>query len=234
MTMLTLEGPNGEPIAAKSDADGLLRVVVDGGGGGDEVKQGAGNVTSPWGVVGVNTGVAERLATRADQVLGNNLLDSIDIKIPADPSTATNQATANGHLATIVTNTGNALTDVQLRANPVPVINSNVSFTAAGSVVAAQNATIKASAGRLLGFRVRGVAAGTYFLQWHDVASTGALAIGTQRGLGFEIAGAGDDFAFTFPSPISFAIGITWALSTTVNSYAAAAGKTAYVDPVWE
>lgn len=119
-------------------------------------------------------------------------------------------------------------------ATSVSTTPATISFTTAGSPVAAQNATTKASAGRLHGFRVRGAAAGTYYLQWHDVASTGGLASGTQRGLGFEVSGAGDDVAYSFPQPISFTTGITWALSTAIDSYTAAAGKTVYVDPVWE
>lgn len=119
-------------------------------------------------------------------------------------------------------------------ATSVSCTEATVSFTVAGSPTAAQNATTKASAGRLHGFRVRGAAAGTYFLQWHDVVSTAGLANATQRGLGFEVSGAGDDFSYTFPKPISFSAGITWALSTAIDSYTAAAGKTVYVDPTWE
>jgi hypothetical protein len=119
-------------------------------------------------------------------------------------------------------------------ATSVSVTPNTTSFIAAGAPTAAEKATIKASAGRLIGFRVRGASAGTYYLQIHDIASTGSVAGSTQRGLGFEIAGAGDDYTYTFPSPISLSTGITWALSTAIDSYTAATGKTAYVNATWE
>jgi hypothetical protein len=119
-------------------------------------------------------------------------------------------------------------------ATSVSITTSTISFTTVGSPIAAQNATVKSSAGRLHGFRVRGAAAGTYYLQWHNVASTGGILSATQQGLGFEVSGVGDDFSYLFPAPITFTTGITWALSTAIASYTAAAGKTVYVDPIWE
>lgn len=108
-----------------------------------------------------------------------------------------------------------------------------VSTTPTGAISAASSGTLKASPGRLLSFRVEGVSNGTYYLQLHDAASTGAISAGTIKGLGYEIGGSGDELVVQFAAPISFAAGISWAISSTKNTYTASA-STAFADGVWE
>jgi hypothetical protein len=104
-----------------------------------------------------------------------------------------------------------------------------------GPIAAAQNETLKGSAGRLFWLRVEGASAGTYYLQLHDAANTGAIGAGTIHGLGYQISGAGDELLLDFSTaPHSFANGISYALSTTKNTYNAAAGKTVFVEAGWE
>lgn len=119
-------------------------------------------------------------------------------------------------------------------ANPVHSISGSVNWTSAGAIASAQNATIKAGPGRLHRIRVEHASTGTQYLQLHDVASTGAIAAGTIRGLGYELSGSGDEYEISFGPPLSFTVGITWALSSTKNSYTAAAGKAAFVEAQWE
>ncbi len=65
----TLEGPNGEPVTAKGNADGAQLVELAGG---------AGTPAAPSVVVGTPDGVAEeRLATRADQVTTEAKIDEL-------------------------------------------------------------------------------------------------------------------------------------------------------------
>jgi hypothetical protein len=119
-------------------------------------------------------------------------------------------------------------------ANPVHVLAGSINWTAVGAIASAQNATIKASAGRLHSLRVEHASTGTQYLQLHDAASTGTIAAGTIRGLGYELVGSGDELVIEFDPPLSFTTGISWALSTTKNTYTAAAGKAAFVEARWE
>lgn len=122
------------------------------------------------------------------------------------------------------------LTDGTLRSS-----TKTITERADGAVSAAQNETLKASAGRLFWLRVEGVSTGTYYLQLHNTASTGAIGAGTIKGLGVQISGAGDEQILNFAdAPRSFSTGITYALSTTKNTYTAAAGKTVYVEAGWD
>ena len=119
-------------------------------------------------------------------------------------------------------------------ANPAHVLAGSINWTAVGAIASAQNAAIKASAGRLHSLRVEHASTGTQYLQLHDAASTGAIAAGTIRGLGYELVGSGDELVIEFDPPLSFMTGISWALSTTKNTYTAAAGKAAFVEARWE
>lgn len=118
-------------------------------------------------------------------------------------------------------------------ATSVSTVDAIATTNTVGPISAAASGTLKASAGRLRSFRVEGVSNGTYYLQIHDAASTGAISAGTIKGLGYEIGGSGDEFVVQFAAPISFTTGISWAISSTKNTYTASA-STAFVEGIWE
>ncbi len=118
-------------------------------------------------------------------------------------------------------------------ATSVSTVDAIATTNTVGPISAAASGTLKASAGRLRSFRVEGVSIGTYYLQIHDAASTGAISAGTIKGLGYEIGGSGDEFVVQFAAPISFTTGISWAISSTKNTYTASA-STAFVEGIWE
>lgn len=118
-------------------------------------------------------------------------------------------------------------------ATSVSTVDAIATTNTVGPISAAASGTLKASAGRLRSFRVEGVSIGTYYLQIHDAASTGAISAGTIKGLGYEISGSGDEFVVQFAAPISFTTGISWAISSTKNTYTASA-STAFVEGIWE
>jgi hypothetical protein len=82
--------------------------------------------------------------------------------------------------------------------------------------------------------RIESASAGTFYLQFHNATTTGAIAVGTIQGLGYTVSGVGDEFVVALEAPISFSAGIAWALSTTKNTYTAAAGKVVFVEGIWE
>lgn len=118
-------------------------------------------------------------------------------------------------------------------ATSVSTVDAIATTKTVGPISAAASGTLKASAGRLRSFRVEGVSNGTYYLQIHDAASTGAISAGTIKGLGYEIGGSGDEFVVQFAAPISFTTGISWAISSTKNTYTASV-STAFVEGIWE
>jgi hypothetical protein len=257
MPYALFEGPDGRPTVPRCTATGEV-FVAGGGGGGDatlaeqQVQTGhlatialacdvpTSDVVAAIEALGATATIADvvGLLTTDASTQSNILAKLTEIGVDADASATSLVAieSAVDDLETInaairdrlPTNLG-----AQAASGSLSTARAIASTNPTGAISAASSGTLKASPGRLLSFRVEGVSNGTYYLQLHDAASTGAISAGTIKGLGYEIGGSGDEFAVQFAAPISFASGISWAISSTKNTYTASA-STAFVEGVWE
>lgn len=228
MPFLTLEGPDGKPVAARGDADGFLRVVVESGGGGGDATA-ANQLTA---ISRLDTLITD-LASRMSEITGQDILFST--QEVRDAVTNLGGGATLGDLFARLGDIDSRLTadalvqadiasDTQLSRLALQAIEPDIeeirddadatriatelirdysprapsSRTATGAPAPAQSGEIKTSAGALLSFRCLKTTSGTEYVQLHDAADLGSISSSTMVGYGYALAGANSEVSLDF------------------------------------
>ena len=165
--------------------------------------------------------LAKVTATTSDVTVINDITNPVITALPIGASTSALQTTGNTKLDSIITNTGNVLTDTQLRATPVPISPRPNTTGANGTTpyklisLATTNANVvKASGGNLYSIVAIGLSSTVRFLKLYNKAT--APSVGTDIPLmtipvpsNTQGAGVAIPFSMGVNFPLGIAIAIT-------------------------